>query len=604
MQEQARLRGNNRRAPGGIFKQLMEYRLQPRVEHEVAQCFYESLDTPISLGCALRLKYAEHDQLVTKSIHPNEYLYSDIDSFTRDFLAVSYLSKSKWLKTTFDKEALALAGFKAAEERCRDTNHRFGCFPRKITNLLHETVLAVQARKIERILGRFNISRVLDEGSWGPGATLSIKGEDTSWPAKFDRENECTRDLHALYGPVLEKAYPSWLGGKDFSFKFVRGNEVGTVPKNAKIDRVVAPEPGLNSWVQKGIGRCIRWRLGRAGYDLNSDYRNRMGAFRGSVSGGIATLDLKDASNSLATEYIREQLPPEWFIPMDAARSKFYKTKTGDWTESQMFSTMGNGFTFELESLIFLTLALACCEQLHVDSSEVTIFGDDVVLPVEVVPLFSEMCHVCGFTLNESKSFSSGPFRESCGAYFFGGVDVKPLFRKEQMSTVTSVYRAANSIRQLAYRQHSNQSSVDGCSSLFKKTWNVIVHSLPGHLRLFGAPDAGDGVIHVDLTEMVAVGRHKSLISDPEELSRLGIIDNFEPQWIEDQWEGYVFPALVTVPIDVEYDSHGLLLARLRQSSSRATVSYGNSVSLRQTTRLFLNKRAFVQRWCNIGPWC
>jgi hypothetical protein len=87
---------------------------------------------------------------------------------------------------------------------------------------------------------------------------------------------------------------------------------------------------------------------------------------------------------------------------------------------------MGNGFTFPLETLIFWSLAAACCPQ----DSDATAYGDDLIVPTECYPLLVEVLVALGFVVNLTKSYHTGPFRESCGKDYFRGTDVRPYYPK------------------------------------------------------------------------------------------------------------------------------------------------------------------------------
>jgi hypothetical protein len=99
---------------------------------------------------------------------------------------------------------------------------------------------------------------------------------------------------------------------------------------------------------------------------------------------------------------------------------------------------MGNAVTFPVESLLFLSIALAttmACRNLSnslrsVESlrDEVAVFGDDIIVPVEVRELFVEALEVLHFKVNTQKSFWNGRFRESCGVDAFDGVDITPAY--------------------------------------------------------------------------------------------------------------------------------------------------------------------------------
>jgi hypothetical protein len=379
-----------------------------------------------------------------------------------------------------------------------------------------------------------------------------------------------TNEAYDLFHSVMVAAYPTWEKLKTVTS--VPGNKIVTVPKNAKTDRTIAIEPGLNSWIQLGIGRLVRKRLRRAGFDLNSDSKNQRSAYKGSIDGYLATVDFKAASDTISLELVRNLLPERWFTVLDAARSHYYKL--GDQVHlSEKFSTMGNGFTFELESLIFVTLGTSLCIENNLDPSSVSIFGDDLIIPGELVAQLTRLCTYLGFTINTKKSFSSGVFRESCGSYYFDGLDVKPFFLKKRLLYIKDLYRYANSIRDLSHRFNQN----NGCDVRFRYAWQQICTTVPASVRKYGPVTAGDAVIH------------SSLVDCKEARNR------------RDGWEGFTFPGFPTVAVDVERNSHGLLLSRLSQPSR--DLAHNNAVSLRAKTKILFKKRMFVALWYDYGPW-
>jgi len=95
---------------------------------------------------------------------------------------------------------------------------------------------------------------------------------------------------------------------------------------------------------------------------------------------------------------------------------------------------MGNGFTFELESVIFLAISMAVMEENGIEALpgvNVSSFGDDIIVPNELFSDMSAVLSYLGFTVNKEKSFHSGVFRESCAGDFFRGQAVRPYFLKE-----------------------------------------------------------------------------------------------------------------------------------------------------------------------------
>jgi hypothetical protein len=497
----------------------------------------------------------EHDQLSALEIDPLAYPDGNPYTFRLDYVATFFLSKASFLKTSFDRKAVALEKFHRYEALCSHTNRRFlnpSLDP--LNTGSNVWLLNATRRKIAMILGDYDCEEIADDANWGPGVSTLLKGEEVSGYNKFHAEHGITRDLYSLVSPWFQTAYPSWFDHLSRSFgeswaKYEVGNSIVTVPKNSKTDRVIAIEPGMNLWFQKAIGSMIRRRLSRFGVDLNNQQRNQTLAKLASIDGSLATVDFSSASDSISLEVVRELLPPRWFQFMDACRSKVGVTADGSIIRWCKFSSMGNGFTFELESLIFYAAALAVSEYLN-DPSPISVYGDDVILGVSSYPLFSEFSEFLGFRVNSSKSFFSGRFRESCGSHYHSGVDCKPTFLKERLSNVETIYKLANGIRLLAHRFGSYRN----CDSRFMDPWQSLSDGVPEPLRLKVPLLAGD----------------------------TGFICNFDeasPVRARNGIEGFYYRSLVSVGITRQGDGQGLVLAHLRRIGPSAPDRAGRSLS-------------------------
>jgi hypothetical protein len=590
-----------RRKTPSVSREFSSFRLPGADASRAIEEFYSSLDSAVALSCLILYRAGDHLQLISKEIDPLHYNCSD--RFHSDFSAISFLRKAPFLDTKIDVRAVAMDSFFKAEEACKVTNRRF----RDLTQdpryresscaVLHEAT----RRKISRILGSFDLGKSLDLGSWGPGVTTNIKGRDVSASRKFREERGITSKAHRLFVPAAKIAYPGW-----FTEEFVssltesRGNEVITVPKNSKTDRTIGIEPGINSFFQLGLGRSIRLRLRKAGFDLNSDQKNQQGALIGSLNNSLATVDFSSASDTIATEVVRTLLPDDWFFALDSLRSPCYHLD-GNLIPYAKFSAMGNGFTFELESLIFVSAALAVCEHLGLDTESVSVFGDDIIIPVEGMALYCEFCDFLGFVVNRKKSFSSGPFRESCGSYYFAGKDVKPIFLKEVISNAKSIYRLVNSIRLLAHRR----CSYSGCDRKFRTVWRYLVRRLPQALRAYGPVSSGDACIHVNFDE------------GAPRLARFGWEGSLHPGFIE-RAVRFVDEQSSLLQAKLRYPSFGIVGSDLSFGLSReesqlcvlsqslegvSGLSSGNEVSFRAVTRIVFKKSMFAPQWYNLGPW-
>lgn len=547
--------------------------------------YLSALGSPRALTVWLLYKNREHDQLTALTIRPVED-YNCPFRFRLDYDATNFLSKASFLKTTFDREKVALAKFHEYETLCGQTNRRFlNPASDPLNHGPNVWLLNATRRKIAEILGDFCADEFVDEANWGPGVTTLLKGESVSAFNKFHAERGITRDLYALVSSWFPEAYPTWYAhlsqtsSGEGVFTHVVGNDIVTVPKNSKTDRVIAVEPGINLWFQKSIGSMIRRRLLRVGVDLNSQEVNQRLSRVGSKDSSLATVDFSSASDSIALELVREILPPRWFVLMDACRSKIGSLASGPirWNK---FSSMGNGFTFELESLIFYAAASACVEYQKLTSGPentlpgvfwVNVFGDDVIIPVHAYDLFASFSEFLGFRVNRSKSFHSGYFRESCGSHYFDGLVCKPVFLKERLRHVEDFFKLANAVRHLAHRYGFNRN----CDDRFLACWRYLHDRVPEPLRFKVPSSAGD----------------------------TGFVSNFDeacPARARYGIEGFYYRALTAVGVSRRGDGAALILTRLW---ARSTREYGNSYTLRGRARRSISD-SLVARWYNLGPWC
>jgi hypothetical protein len=159
------------------------------------------------------------------------------------------------------------------------------------------------------------------------------------------------------------------------------------------------------------------------GINLNDQEINKELARVGSVSNQLATVDMSMASDTMALELIPFLFPKNWCDILLLLRSERYEGELEG--KYHKFSSMGNGMTFVLESIVFAAAAHA------VGSKTVSVFGDDIIIDSDK---FQDLCNLLsflGFTTNEEKSYHTGPFRESCGGDYWAGVDIRPFTVKE-----------------------------------------------------------------------------------------------------------------------------------------------------------------------------
>jgi hypothetical protein len=316
----------------------------------------------------------------------------------------------------------------------------------------------VSAKRFLDMVGQV-VSRVLPwtpsldiaNGGFSGGASTS-KGRRHSHPAvKFLDKADVTRPAVSLFNDVNRKTrWADHLGDSGLEPRFVIGNVMFTVPKNSDIDRCCCKEPDLNMFLQKGFGNQIRKLLKKQGVDLNNQSINREYARIGSVDGSLMTLDLSSASDSVSTELVRRVLPFDWFHYLDLVRSPITEID-GDNHTNEMFSSMGNGFTFELESLLFYSIARATA-YFGGWKGSISVYGDDIIAPAGMYDDLVSALSFCGFKTNPDKSFWEGAFRESCGAHWHSGRDISPFYIRGPFRTISDLILTLNQLTHWASR--------------------------------------------------------------------------------------------------------------------------------------------------------
>lgn len=365
-----------------------------------------------------------------------EYTELSIDDAIHVRAICALFSKRADLDLGYDRREEAISAFVASERLCSETNTIFKLwsqgdfkFPPDV-----ESVLFRAQRKIASVLGDVPNLQAL-KPRFGPGATTQVKKKNASARKKLSQAFACSEDLLPVLKDCLEEM-PFWIPFKEDEEMALVSVEIHSgrlsfVRKNAKTDRTIVVEPMLNSMFQLAIGSIIAERLKGVGIDITDQSRNQRMARMGSLTGALATLDLSSASDTIARELIYHLLPIEWALFLDQFRSGTV-TYDGVTLKLQKFSSMGNGFTFPLETLIFWALASSCTDAK--DQQLVSVYGDDIIIPTYGVPLLSRTLSCAGFVLNKDKSFSSGPFRESCGADYLSGIDIRPCYIKDALS--------------------------------------------------------------------------------------------------------------------------------------------------------------------------
>jgi hypothetical protein len=375
-------------------------------------------------------------------------------------------------------------------------------------------------------------------GQFSGGASTSRRRTESHPASKYFGRADITSAALPWFELTLD-AMPGWNTDKEhLSITEVPGNVFFVVPKNAVIDRVACKEPDLNMFLQKGVGNHIRASLKRVGINLNDQSRNKNLARRGSLNGDLATLDLSSASDSVTCSLVELMLPDLWFSVLNGLRSPI-TIIDGEEHCNEMFSSMGNGFTFELESLLFYVLARATAYHRGI-KGVISVYGDDIICPSELADDLSFVLDYCGFSLNREKSFWSGPFRESCGGHYYNGNDITPFYIKAPLVKLTDLIRTLNAVRRWSARDQG-----DGiCDPSLEPLWLLLREYVPR--CLWGGHDT-----NVDsqlVTEGLPSRRLVPFKSKPVHTGRGGYVHWLNTTWVrESAGDGIETSSVTTV---------------------------------------------------------
>nr|WEU70937.1 MAG: RNA-dependent RNA polymerase [Hangzhou fiers-like virus 4] len=488
----------------------------------IVRRLFRDVDTPLSSRGLQALEQPERlvDFLKTR-VDPRAYTSSE--AYFKDALVVSFLKKCADLRLPgVDRVRSAREIWLNAERRNALTNTRFSRFNNGQV-LPHEAasweILKLVQKEFRKLMGRAP-SRL--EGSrFGPGATLSDRGRLTTVPDKMTTRPSVSSGARCLLGFWQETAwFRALCADRPHSTDplTVDHERFLTVRKDAFKDRGICVGPSVNVYFQLGVGSFIRRkRLDRVGIVLEEaqDVHKRV-ACEASLSGAHATVDCSSASDLNASQMIRFLCDDDWWLLLNALRTTHTQMRWGSdlgiprpaakvgrpggqvFWHVQKFSAMGNGYTFELETCVFLAAGLAACRLAGIPAEygrEVLVYGDDIIVPTGAAKALMHILDLLGHIPNESKTFVDGPFRESCGGDFFHGVAVRPYHLKEFPSEPQDWIGLANGLRRMAAGSPRELSRW----SYLRSSWFAVLDQIPSHIRKCRGPESlGDIVIHDD----------------------------------------------------------------------------------------------------------
>jgi hypothetical protein len=288
----------------------------------------------------------------------------------------------------------------------------------------------------DQILGDFSGLEICERATFGKKSSVGIPMrhacEGARYEAPITGSSAHIEWFDKYYGiwnrPALEYAKARAALLKEPPYREIDTLEAVLVDKTWKSLRMIMPNTTLGSLYSGGLGRVIEDRLRAYGYDIKhlQPVHGELARF-GSLTGQLVTADQSMASDNITVMLVDAILHHRWASALKFGRIERIRLY-GRELITPTFSTMGIGFTFPLQTLIFLVLLLAIRDHCGLDESAVvSVFGDDLVYDSRMHEAVMQVFPRLGLVINADKTFAEGEFRESCGYDYFRGIDVRPF---------------------------------------------------------------------------------------------------------------------------------------------------------------------------------
>lgn len=197
----------------------------------------------------------------------------------------------------------------------------------------------------------------------------------------------------------------------------LQGGRGTSVYKNNEKRRFINIEPFGNIILQKFVGYAIRQCLNDVGINLQTGQDTHYNLIKCRVD----TTDWKSASDIISNPLVEFLFPESVNKLIQRYRSPLVElTYDIDGVRdtvshfSHKVSSMGNGFTFELLTLLNVTFS-------RLFDKNAVAYGDDVIITNGRTDEFVRIMTTLGFIINDKKSFINKSMRESCGGYYMDG---------------------------------------------------------------------------------------------------------------------------------------------------------------------------------------
>lgn len=515
----------------------------------------KDFDTDVSLKAAYLVSRNDWSGYFAlgDTVSPHNYGSSEADSYSMDNQAVSFFKKAEYLPG-FDTDKMnpTVEKFLQAEEQCKLFNEQLMSRASRNASISGHDFLGRARQRIAKLLYGYSPKDAINlPVKFTKGSSLHDKGDYISLPDKISSNTNMSELAYlpfcALINLDQNHRWKQQVVGEAFSgnnmfgqascgypprgdykprLTFDNSNKFSTVPKTAKVDRAICIEPMWNVVLQRQVGRLFRNILkARTGIVIRKGTAKHVHNSRvlsGSVLKNVCTVDLQSASDTISKSLVQALFPPVWYDYMFRLRSPYTLMPDGTYIENEKFSSMGNGFTFEMQTIIFWAIAQSVSDVFPMPE-KVSVFGDDIIADGRTFNTLTCTLEAFGLIVNREKSFSSGHFLESCGMDAFAGQAVRAYHLKKIPRNYYELYGVLNGLRLYAARLSGDLNY--HCDPRVKNAWVRILRSIPRKHQYFGPLILGDQVILSDKDSVMSKpascrGHIVTLKTQKRELSR------------------------------------------------------------------------------------
>lgn len=207
--------------------------------------------------------------------------------------------------------------------------------------------------------------------------------------------------------------------------------KVTFVPKAAGKRRVICMEPATLQYLQHGVADQLIAYASNSRHplhtlvDIRSQERNRELCAR-AYDEELATIDLSDASDSVSWRLVKS-------LTFGMPLGRYLKGTRSTWTLLQgykmrmdKYAPMGSALCFPIECYVFASI-VELARRIHTGKTGAgypngcSVYGDDIIVPASLYQGVVDILTSLGFIVNQSKSFSTGIYYESCGVEYCHG---------------------------------------------------------------------------------------------------------------------------------------------------------------------------------------